>query len=151
MAKATFRQVLGAFPSGVTVVTTHHKGEDLGLTVSAFASLSLDPEMVLVSIDNSSRTLAVLSVGAPIAVSILAAHQGAVARQFASGLPDKFAGVACRRLGDVPVIEDAAGWISGRVAGLFPGGDHTIVTIAVSHLELSGNPPMVYANGIIGS
>ena len=74
-----YRETVANFPSGVTVVTTRDGGEDFGLTVSAFTSLSLDPPMVLVSIDRKSKSHQHLVEGAPIGISVLAAgHTGAI-------------------------------------------------------------------------
>ena len=154
MASATvsgteLRQSVGAFPSGVTVVTTSAGGVDHGLTVSAFVSLSLEPAMVLVSIDNSSRVLPFLQQGAPVAVSVLAEEQKELAITFGRHLPDKFDGVSVER-GDsgVPVLSGAAAWFEGTVAERFAGGDHVIVTIAV---EKCGNDqslkPLLYHRG----
>ena len=79
-----YRETVANFPSGVTVVTTRDGGEDFGLTVSAFTSLSLDPPMVLVSIDRKSKSHQHLVEGAPIGISVLAAGHTDVAVQFAS-------------------------------------------------------------------
>ena len=65
-----YRNTVGNFPSGVTVVTTHSNGVDVGLTVSAFASLSLEPPMVMVSIDKQSKSHQYLKQGAPIGISV---------------------------------------------------------------------------------
>ena len=77
-----YRETVANFPSGVTVVTTRDGGEDFGLTVSAFTSLSLDPPMVLVSIDRKSKSHQHLVEGAPIGISVLAAgHTDVAARR----------------------------------------------------------------------
>ena len=78
-----YRETVANFPSGVTVVTTRDSGEDFGLTVSAFTSLSLDPPMVLVSIDRKSKSHQHLIEGAPIGISVLAfrGHQHCAARR----------------------------------------------------------------------
>ncbi|APT84620.1 hypothetical protein CAQU_05545 [Corynebacterium aquilae DSM 44791] len=133
VTSAQLRSAAGMFPSGVTVVTTRANGVDYGMTISAFASLSLEPAMVMVSIESTSHTLPHLAPGKPIAVSVLSDVQLEHAVQFARHVDDRFAGVPIRREGpaDVPVLEQAAAYFVGTVADWAQGGDHTIVTILV--------------------
>src|SRR5690606_6575499 len=94
------RAAVGTFPSGVTVVTTlKEDGSDVGLTVSAFSSLSLEPAMVVLAVDNGSTSLPYLTVGAPLGISVLADGQGPVAYQFSRRGVDRFAGVDTHRGG----------------------------------------------------
>ena len=101
-----FRQALGRFASGVTVVTTHEAGAPLGLTVSSFASLSLDPPLVLVAIDRRVRAGAAIGQAGAFAVNILTAGQEWLSRQFATRDVDRFAGVAWQ-----PGAAWRAGWV----------------------------------------
>ena len=128
-----YRETVANFPSGVTVVTTRDGGEDFGLTVSAFTSLSLDPPMVLVSIDRKSKSHQHLVEGAPIGISVLAAGHTDVAVQFARHVDDRFAGINIVRRGeqDIPFVGDAAAWFLGDVRDRYVGGDHIIITVAV--------------------
>ncbi|WJZ03206.1 flavin reductase family protein [Corynebacterium freiburgense] len=147
-----YRQTVANFPSGVTVVTTHADGEDIGLTVSAFASLSLEPPMVLVSIDKKSRSHEFLGIGAPIGISVLAAHHTDIAVQFARHGHDRFAGVALERKGCIPIIAKSAAWFRGQVTDRFRGGDHIILTIAVKECDFQeGVHPLLYQNGRLHS
>ena len=134
-----YRQTVGNYPSGVTVVTARdtETGADLGLTVSAFTSLSLEPPMVLLSIDARSKSHPHLMVGAPIGVSVLAEDQLHLAVQFARHGLDRFAGVNIVRRSShhdnstsidsrddvgVPLIGGAAAWFLGTVTDRYVGG-----------------------------
>lgn len=145
-----YRETVANFPSGVTVVTTRDSGEDFGLTVSAFTSLSLDPPMVLVSIDRKSKSHQHLVEGAPIGISVLAAGHTDVAVQFARHVDDRFAGINIVRRGeqDIPFVGDAAAWFLGDVRDRYVGGDHIIITIAVRECGWhDGGRPLLYRGG----
>ncbi|MDO4652273.1 flavin reductase family protein [Corynebacterium durum] len=145
-----YRETVANFPSGVTVVTTRDGGEDFGLTVSAFTSLSLDPPMVLVSIDRKSKSHQHLVEGAPIGISVLAAGHTDVAVQFARHIDDRFAGINIVRRGeqDIPFVGDAAAWFLGDVRDRYVGGDHIIITVAVRECGWhDGGRPLLYRGG----
>lgn len=145
-----YRETVANFPSGVTVVTTRDGGEDFGLTVSAFTSLSLDPPMVLVSIDRKSKSHQHLVEGAPIGISVLAAGHTDVAVQFARHVDDRFAGINIVRRGeqDIPFVGDAAAWFLGDVRNRYVGGDHIIITVAVRECGWhDGGRPLLYRGG----
>ena len=145
-----YRETVANFPSGVTVVTTRDGGEDFGLTVSAFTSLSLDPPMVLVSIDRKSKSHQHLVEGAPIGISVLAAGHTDVAVQFARHIDDRFAGINIVRRGEqgIPFVGDAAAWFLGDVRDRYVGGDHIIITVAVRECGWhDGGRPLLYRGG----
>ena len=145
-----YRETVANFPSGVTVVTTRDSGEDFGLTVSAFTSLSLDPPMVLVSIDRKSKSHQHLVEGAPIGISVLAAGHTDVVVQFARHVDDRFAGINIVRRGeqDIPFVGDAAAWFLGDVRDRYVGGDHIIITVAVRECGWhDGGRPLLYRGG----
>ena len=145
-----YRETVANFPSGVTVVTTRDGGEDFGLTVSAFTSLSLDPPMVLVSIDRKSKSHQHLVEGAPIGISVLAAGHTDVAVQFARHIDDRFAGINIVRRGEqgIPFVGDAAAWFLGDVRDRYVGGDHIIITVAVRECGWhDGGRPLLYRDG----
>ncbi|MDO4632166.1 MAG: flavin reductase family protein [Corynebacterium sp.] len=147
-----YRQTVGNFPSGVTVVTTRdtEEAQDIGLTVSAFVSLSLEPAMVLLSIDAKSKSHQYLHEGAPIGVSILAKDQLHLAVQFARHGIDRFADVDIIRRGDndIPFINHAAAWFLGTVTNCYVGGDHIILTVTVNDCNWEEeNRPLIYQRG----
>ncbi|WP_320672317.1 flavin reductase family protein [Patulibacter defluvii] len=125
---ATYRQVIGRFPTGVAVVTCVGEDGPAGLTTNAISSLSLDPLLMLVCFDNGSRTLTAVRHAGRFAVSILRDDQEDVARVFASKRAggDKLQAVLHRIHHGVPVVDDAAAWLVCELRELLPGGDHTI-------------------------
>jgi flavin reductase (DIM6/NTAB) family NADH-FMN oxidoreductase RutF len=127
---------MGHFASGVTVVTTVMDGVYYGLTVSSFASLSLVPQLVLVSIDQSI---------ASHAVNILPENGEHLSRHFASRDPDKFRGVAYHT-GETgaPLLEDALATIDCRIVQETPGGDHTIFVGEVLSTTVNEGKPLLY-------
>jgi flavin reductase (DIM6/NTAB) family NADH-FMN oxidoreductase RutF len=139
-----FRQALSQFASGVTVVTTQGPDGPLGLTVTAFSSLSLEPPLVLVCIDRRSETHAGFERGA-FAVSLLAEGQEAISRRFAGGGPAKFAegGLAEGESG-LLLVPDALAHLECRVTAVLPGGDHVIYVGLVERARAREGRPLVH-------
>jgi 3-hydroxy-9,10-secoandrosta-1,3,5(10)-triene-9,17-dione monooxygenase reductase component len=123
-----FRDTLGAFPTGVTIVTAAGQDGPAGLTTNAFSSLSLDPPLVVVCFDNSSRTLPVVRDVGRFAVNVLRAGSEDLAAVFASKrvAAEKFAETTHTEAHGVPVLDDALAWMACELRELIPGGDHTI-------------------------
>ena len=143
-----FRQALSQFASGVTVVTTQGPDGPLGLTVTAFSSLSLDPPLVLVCIDRRSEAHAGFERGA-FAVSLLAEGQEPVSQRFACGGPAKFAegGLAVGASGLV-LVPGALAHLECRVHASVPGGDHVIYVGLVERAAVfEGRPLLHHARG----
>ncbi|MBV9711087.1 MAG: flavin reductase family protein [Ktedonobacteraceae bacterium] len=122
-----FRQALGHFASGVTVITTQHQGQFHGTTVSSFCSLSLRPPLVLVGIDLNANIHDLIVASEVFAVNVLAEHAEMLSRHFARRIPDKFANISYS-LGqlDVPLLDDALTRLECRLVTRYPGGDHSI-------------------------
>jgi flavin reductase (DIM6/NTAB) family NADH-FMN oxidoreductase RutF len=146
----SFRRALGQFASGVTVVTTVDRDRNpLGLTVSSFCSVSLDPPLVLVCIDNRSETHDGFEATGVFGVSILAEGQEDWSDRFAFGGAEKFTAAALDT-GEhlVPLVPGALAHLECRVSGALPGGDHTIYVGEVLRLSISpGRPLMYHASG----
>jgi flavin reductase (DIM6/NTAB) family NADH-FMN oxidoreductase RutF len=144
---STFCAVVGHSPSGVSVVTTRDaNGCSHGITVSSYASLSLDPPLMLICIDTRSRIHPVLSVARSFAVNILSAEQESLARQFSSRADDRFERVPCSpgESGDL-LIADALAFLECRLVNAIRAGDHTIFIGAVSAAGAKdGNPLLRY-------
>lgn len=141
-----FRQALSHFASGVTVITTQHENQPHGTTVSAFSSLSLNPPLVLVSIDTNATIHDLLIASGVFAVNILAEHAETISRHFAHRVPDKFAGISYA-LGElnVPLLEDAVASLECRLFARYPGGDHTIfVGEVISTRTYPEHQPLLY-------
>lgn len=128
---ATFKSVLGQWPSGVTVVTTLHDGRQHGMTASSFSSVSLDPPLVSVCLARNIWTHDLISESGIFAVNILSKDQAEVGKRFAGMLGDepsqRFEGiqVVTAETG-CPLLGDALGWVDCKVVYAYPGGDHTI-------------------------
>jgi flavin reductase (DIM6/NTAB) family NADH-FMN oxidoreductase RutF len=142
---ARFKDVLGSVATPVTVVTALCDGRPHGTTVSAFCSLSLDPPLVIVSLDRDSDLLAIMRVTRRFGVNVLHEGQEDHALCFARKGCDKFRGVDWHEHAELPRLTGAAAWIACRAERLLPGGDHVIVTGRVEHAERHpGHRPLVY-------
>jgi len=144
---------MGQFATGVTVLTARQDATVHGMTANAVMSVSLDPLLVLTSVDQRARMLEVLPVGAPFAISILAAGAEPLARRFA-GQPRRGTRSTPIRFWptgpeEAPVLQGALAAIRCRVAERWPAGDHVLVLAAVE--GLFANPeaaePLVFYRG----
>ncbi|OLT18834.1 flavin reductase [Pseudonocardia sp. CNS-139] len=136
---------MSAVCSPVSVVTTCVRGQPFGTTVSAFASLSMDPPMVLVALDNRSDLLAAVGETRTFGLNVLSHDQAHLAVAFArKGGPAKFDGVAWSPDGDVPRLLGTTGFLSCRVADVVPGGDHVVVLGTVRTADTRPGPPLTY-------
>ena len=147
---AEFRDVLRHFPSGVTIVTIKAGDEIHGLTVSAFASISPTPPLIMVAIDHKHYAHALLQrEDAVFAVNILGADQEALSNRFAWTDEDRFgAGRWERGAGGAPVLADALGWLECRIHSHLAAGTHTIYVGQVSGCAVNrpDQAPLVYWN-----
>ena len=144
-----FRDTVGHFATGVCVVTACDDDGPAGLTTNAFSSLSLEPPLVLVCFDNTSRTLPVVQDARRFAVNVLREGQDELAATFASKqLPaEKFAAVTHTVEHGVPVLDDALAWLVCDLRALHPGGDHTIGIGEVTRMEAQEGAPLVFYRG----
>jgi 3-hydroxy-9,10-secoandrosta-1,3,5(10)-triene-9,17-dione monooxygenase reductase component len=147
-----FREVMGRFATGVTVVTATGPEGPVGMTANAITSLSLDPLLLLVCFDHGARTLRVVRETERFAVNVLAEGQEELAALFASKAPEaeKFAGVAHDLRDGIPVLRAAHAWIGCRLEELRPGGDHVIGIGAVTAAETGAGAPLVWHGGRYG-
>ncbi|TCK28368.1 flavin reductase (DIM6/NTAB) family NADH-FMN oxidoreductase RutF [Ancylobacter aquaticus] len=144
-----FRQALGAFLTGVTVVTTRTAdGEMRGFTANSFSSVSLDPPLILVCLAKAASSFPVFSAAENFAVSVLAGDQKDVSALFASKSPDKFAG-APWQLGPAgsPVMSGAAAWFDCTRHEVVEAGDHVILIGHVRGFGAGTKPPLGYCRG----
>jgi flavin reductase (DIM6/NTAB) family NADH-FMN oxidoreductase RutF len=147
-----FRNAMGHFATGVTVVTSlGSDGQPVGTTANAVSSLSLDPPLVLVCFDLGSLTLQAIRGHGAFVVNILAARQRRLSANFAHrGHAAAWDGVRHRYgLTGSPRLEDVLAVMECTVEHALPGGDHEIVVGRVRHVELSASPdaPLVYFRG----
>lgn len=146
----SFRDALGSFATGIAVVTTTTpEGEQLGLTINSFNSVSLDPPLVLWSLDLNSPNLAAFRNASHYTINILAADQIAVSQHFATRQPDKFSNTAhCP--GDIgaPLLHGCCAWFECVNETQYPGGDHLIFLGRVARFTHDPlRPPLLYHSG----
>jgi flavin reductase (DIM6/NTAB) family NADH-FMN oxidoreductase RutF len=146
---ASFRSALSQFATGVTVVLARDaKGAPAGLTVSAFASVSLHPPLVLVCVDHRSDAHEAIAQAPVFGISVLAESQEDVSRRFAWRGPDKFEGVVLEHgtTGALLVPGAVAHLECARVAA-HPAGDHTVFVGEVKELRVAPGRPLLYHRG----
>ena len=143
---AAFRRALSQFATGITVVTTRNAGgQPMGLTVNAFTSVSLDPPLVLVCIDNRSDAHDGFEASRVFGVSVLGEEQEHFSRRFAQPGREKFA-ARDLHLGEtgVALVPGALAHIECRLTSSQRAGDHTIYVGEVVRLESRPGRPLVY-------
>lgn len=148
-----FRSALGRFPTGVTIVTAEHPdtGAPLGLTISSFSSVSLDPPMVLWTLTHTASSLGAFLALDHYVIHVLSASQIDLARRFAKGShEDRFAGLTLDRapngtlmLGD----SRCAAWFECHNTQRHQAGDHTIFVGQVEHCQRQLLSPLIYHAG----
>ena len=142
-----FRNTLGRFASGVTVVTTRLGDNIHGMTVSAFMSVSLNPPLVGISVDNRASMNALLPQTGCYGVSILARGQDALSQHFA-GQPQEGLESCFGEENGIPLIRGALAHLACRVVDTCPGGDHTLYIGRVEYLSYrEGVEPLLYFTG----
>jgi flavin reductase (DIM6/NTAB) family NADH-FMN oxidoreductase RutF len=144
-----FRNALGSFATGVTVVTTcTEDGRQIGLTCNSFSSVSLKPPLILWSLSLYSPNLQAFLKAPCFAVNVLAADQIELSKQFARPRSDKFAGVAWRPGGHgVPLLDGTAATMECRNEARHYTGDHLILIGEVVRYEYRDVEPLVFSRG----
>jgi flavin reductase (DIM6/NTAB) family NADH-FMN oxidoreductase RutF len=144
-----FRHALGQFPTGVCVVTTMVDGTRLGMTVSSFNSLSLDPPLVLFSIDRRAASLALWEKAEAVAVHVLAENQKDLSNRFARALANKWEGMSFDAgPSGAPVLPGVAALFECAVWAKHDGGDHTLFILHVRNfLNFADRHPLVFGKG----
>ncbi|MFE2722176.1 flavin reductase family protein [Kitasatospora sp. NPDC059327] len=140
------RQAFGAYPTGVVAMSALRDGEPVGLAVSSFVSISLDPPMVSISVARTSTTWPRLAQAPVLGLSVLSRDQATLCRRLASRAGDRFDGTAWQATPDGAVlVHDAALWLTARVSAVYDGGDHEIVLMRLLTAELfPGVEPLVF-------
>lgn len=149
--KRALRTALGSFATGVTIVTASSADGDLvGVTANSFSSVSLEPPMVLWSLDNAAYSRSVFEGAGTFVVNILAADQIDLSNRFASkGACDKFEGVAFRSgVGGAAVFDGVAASFECRTVAIYDGGDHRIFLGQVQSFADHGREPLLFHRGL---
>jgi 3-hydroxy-9,10-secoandrosta-1,3,5(10)-triene-9,17-dione monooxygenase reductase component len=148
---AVFRNVLGHYPTGVTVVAAEAAGRPVGLTVGSFFSVSLDPPLVGFCVAETSSTWQVIAEHGAFGVSVLADDQHETSGRFASRIEDKFEGISWERapVTGSPLIHQAVAHLDCEIHDVFPAGDHAVVIGRVLALEVHRSEvgALVFARG----
>ncbi|MCE2526055.1 MAG: flavin reductase family protein [Actinomycetia bacterium] len=136
----TFRRACGQFMTGVTIVTSmDQETGPAGLAANSFTSVSLEPPLVLISVDRGASSLQAVESSGRYAVHILGAHQEDLCRRFAKGDlsgTEKLEGVSWTPgMGGVPLLDDYLVRFECRVVNAVPGGDHVIYLAEVERLD----------------
>ena len=145
VAQERFRNALRKFASGTTIVTVERNGEPHGMTASSFASVSLDPPLILVCLDVKSKTRSILQETKWFCVNILAADQEWMAKAFS--LPGKkpFDKLEHRPTGNgLPIIGESIAWLECEVRETISAGDHDVVIGAVTDCDADERDPLLH-------
>ena len=147
-----YRQVMGNWATGVTIVSTSgREGKPYGLTVSSFTSVSLDPVLILVCLDNRLTGLQEFKTSGKFGVSVLSDNQEEISRLFARKDSDRPAELYFSGLTGVPLIRGALVTLECETASMYEGGDHTIFLGKVQAADLGacrdGQGALAYFRG----
>ncbi|GAB2976469.1 flavin reductase family protein [Nocardioides montaniterrae] len=152
-AARSFRDVLGCFASGITVITTMSGDEPVGMTCQSFSSVSLDPPLVMFIPARTSRAWPMIHRAGRFCVNVLSADQEHVSAQMASRGVDKFAGIDWTPgpATGSPVITGSLAHLDCTIHAVYEGGDHFVVIGRVEHLEqhvdVEQTEPLLYFRG----
>jgi flavin reductase (DIM6/NTAB) family NADH-FMN oxidoreductase RutF/DNA-binding FadR family transcriptional regulator len=150
LSSSEFRDIIGRFASGVTVIPAQHEGRPFGTTASAVSSLSLEPPMLLVCLNKSSTTGQAVAQARHFAVNILGEGQADAAMRFA-GKGDKFAGTTIvHGVAGTPLLADALANLECRVVEEVTGGTHSVFLAEVEHATGRQGAPLAYFRGQFG-
>ncbi len=146
------RRTMGRFLSGVAVVTTQHEGEQFGMTINSLTSISLEPPILMISLNFNTRTGDALLASGSFAISILGVKQEAVARQFAVRGGARFeAGAFDTTEGGLLVIAGALAQAECRVANQYDVGDHQVFFGEVVSSRFRDGEPLAFNSGKFGA
>lgn len=141
-----FRQVMGNFATGITVVTTRDKdGKPYGLTVNSFTSVSLNPLLVLVCLDHKLSGLQAFKDSKHFGVNVLSEHQEDLSRMFAKKDSERPASIYFEGKIGMPLLRNSLAVMECETVDIYPGGDHLIFVGEVKNAELlQPDHPLLY-------
>jgi len=146
MEDRLFRDAMGKFATGVTVVTTKLEDGSHGMTANAFMSVSLDPKLVVVSVGHKARFLSKVQESKKFAVNILSAEQKEMSMVFAGQLKDEVE-INFEELAGLPVLPGALAQVSCEVVSEYVEGDHTLFIGKVLDIKLNDGEPLIFFAG----
>jgi 3-hydroxy-9,10-secoandrosta-1,3,5(10)-triene-9,17-dione monooxygenase reductase component len=152
ISSEVYKNTLGHFASGVTIVSGIYKGKVHGFTCQSFSALSMDPPLVMLAVSKASVSWPPISKSRRMSISILAEDQGNLARQFAVSGVEKFKNVDFR-LSDLglPLIDGAQAYIECEIKRRISAGDHIVVIGEILNLVSTNSwSPLIYYRGKFG-
>ncbi|OIK15707.1 flavin reductase [Bacillus sp. MUM 116] len=141
-----FRNVMGNFATGITVITTEVEGGAHGMTANAFVSVSLKPKLLLISIDKRAKMLGFLQEAKRFAVSFLSVEQQEESMRFAGQKKDEES-YRFERFGELPVIQNALANVVCTVSNEVEAGDHILFIGEVQDIKVRDGEPIIYFKG----
>ncbi len=146
MEKRLFRDTMGKFATGITIVSIDYHGEILSMTVNAFMSVSLEPRLIAISIDEKASMYNKLQETQKFGLSILAEDQKEISMIYAKQM-EKDREVSYSMLDDIPVISDSIATLSCHVKDTAKAGDHMIFIAEVTDLTVKEKEPILFFGG----
>lgn len=146
MDSREFRNAMGKFATGITVVTTEYNGDTMGMTVNAFMSVSLDPKLIAISIDENARMYDKLQKTKKFGISVLTEDQQDIAMIFARQ-KEKDREIPVIKQDDIPVIDGSIATLSCHVKETAEAGDHMIFIAEVTELQMNEGDPIIFYSG----
>ncbi|MBM7572147.1 flavin reductase family protein [Aquibacillus albus] len=146
MDNRLFRDAMGKFATGITVVTTDYHNETHGMTVNAFMSVSLEPKLIAISIDEKASMFEILKHNDSFGVSMLTEDQKDLSMIFAKQIENKKQ-IQFQQLDGVPILKDALTAISCKIRNRITAGDHMVIIAEVTDLEVNHGDPILYFGG----
>ncbi|HLR66707.1 flavin reductase family protein [Virgibacillus alimentarius] len=150
MDDRVFRNTMGKFATGVTVITTKVGKDVHGMTANAFMSVSLDPKLITISIDNKANMLEKIKKSGQFAVSMLGEEQQDISMHFA-GQKTKEEGIEFDLVHNVPIVRDALANVVCDVYDSYVVGDHTLFIGKVFEIALRDGSPLAFYQGKYGN
>ena len=145
-----FRDAMGHFATGVTVLTTRHEGELHGMTANSVTSVSLDPMLILVCLMKDARTALAIQAAERFAVNILTEGQDELSQRFARPGQDHFEGLELMEgPHGLPLLPGCLAHLAAQVTEIVPAGDHDVVFGEVDHVHVNpnGGAPLLFFHG----
>jgi flavin reductase (DIM6/NTAB) family NADH-FMN oxidoreductase RutF len=144
---AAFRRTLGMFATGVTVITTHDADQVHGMTANAFMSVSLQPPLVLISVDRRAKMHALLNEGRRYGISVLADEQRVLSDRFAGRTSEGSEEVEFDVVHETPLVRGALAHLVARVVRSYWGGDHSLFVGQVEYARYGEGQPLLFHGG----
>ena len=145
--RVALRRTLGMFATGVTVITTRERDQVHGMTANAFMSVSLEPPLVLISVDRRTKMCALLHEGRNYGVSVLCETQSALSDRFAGRAVDNAPEPRFEMIHDTPLVEGALAHFVANITRSYWGGDHSLFLGRVEYARYSEGTPLLFHGG----